>query len=195
MKSDIKIICKPLTPDLWSDLEKLFGKTGAYWGCWCMYWRCSNKQFKAMKGSDRKNALQKIVHESNHASGVLAYIDNKPIGWIALSPRIEYTRLVRSRVIKPIDDQPVWSIVCFFIHKNFRGKGVTTALLKEAEAYIKIKGGSILEAYPIETTNMVNDVSSYVGIDKWFYKAGYKKMADTKAKGDGKKRVIMRKLL
>ena len=177
MKSETNIICKPLTAELWSDLEKLFGKTGAYWGCWCMYWRCSNKQFEAMKGSDRKNALQKVVHESDHAPGVLAYIDNK------------------SRVIKPFDDQPVWSIVCFFIHKDYRGKGVTAALLEEAEAYIKIKGGSIIEAYPIETTDMVNEVSSYVGIDKWFYKAGYKKMADTKSKGDGKKRILMRKLL
>ena len=195
MKSETNIICKPLTAELWSDLEKLFGKTGAYWGCWCMYWRCSNKQFEAMKGSDRKNALQKVVHESDHAPGVLAYIDNRPIGWIALSPREEYTRLAKSRVIKPFDDQPVWSIVCFFIHKDYRGKGVTAALLEEAEVYAKVKGASIIEAYPIETTDMVNEVSSYVGIDQWFYKEGYKKMADTKAKGDGKKRVLMRKLL
>jgi len=27
---------QPLTPDLWDDLERLFGPNGAYGGFWCM---------------------------------------------------------------------------------------------------------------------------------------------------------------
>lgn len=37
----------------------------------------------------------------------------------------------RSRILKPVDDQPVWSIVCLFVHRNHRGAGVSTALIEE----------------------------------------------------------------
>lgn len=195
MRNESHINCKPLTPELWPDLEALFGKSGAYYGCWCMYWRCSNKEFESMKGIQRKNALNKVVMESDHAPGILAFIDTKPVGWLALSPREEYTRLVKSRVIKPFDDQPVWSIVCFFIHKNYRGMGITNELLSYASEYAKLKGAKILESYPIEGTEKINELSAYVGSEKWFTKAEFIKMGDTKAKGDGKKRILMRKIL
>lgn len=195
MKNERHIYCKPLTPELWTDLETLFGKSGAYYGCWCMYWRCSNKEFEQITGAQRKNALYKTVTESDHAPGILAYLDEKPVGWLALSPREEYTRLVKSRVIKPFDDQPVWSIVCFFIHKNYRGIGLTNELLTFASDYAKSKGAKILESYPIEGQDKINELSAYVGAEKWFLKDGFVKMSDTNAKGDGKKRVLMRKNL
>ena len=148
MKSELKIDCRPVTPELWSDLEQLFGKSGAFWGCWCMYWRCSNKEFEAMSNSEHKNALQKAVNMSENAPGILAYVDNKPVGWVAVSPREDYTRLIKSRVIKKFDDQSVWSIVCFFIHKDFRGTGVTKALIQGAETYAKSKAINIYLVLP-----------------------------------------------
>ena len=86
MLSDNNIICKPVTPDLWPDLEQFFGKSGAYWGCWCMYWRCSNKEFQQMNSTDHKQALYESVTTSNHVPGLLAYSGDKPVGWIALGP-------------------------------------------------------------------------------------------------------------
>ena len=148
-----------------------------------------------MKGEQRRKGLYNLVNNLDHAPGILAYIDKKPVGWIALSPRDEYTRLVKSRVIRPFDDKPVWSIVCFFIHKEYRGIGITNALIECAKEYAKQKGAMILESYPIESTEKINETSSYVGLEKWFLEAGFSKIAETKAKGGGQKRILMRKTL
>lgn len=195
MESKKNIICKPLNPDLWSDLELLFGKSGAYYGCWCTYWRCSNKEFEGMKSAERKQTFRKTVKNGIHAPGILAYLDDKPIGWIALSPREEYTRLVKSRVIKPFDDKSVWSIVCFFVHKDYRGIGITETLLTAAEKYAQSQGASILESYPIESNERIADEYAYVGFDTLFIQAGFKKMTETKATTGGKKKILMRKLI
>ncbi len=81
--------------------------------------------------------------------GVLAYSGNEPIGWCAVAPRNVYRRLDNSRVLKPIDDTPVWSITCFFIKKEFRRKGISVELLKAVIADCAERGARVLEAYPI----------------------------------------------
>jgi hypothetical protein len=50
---------QPVTPDRWQDLEVLFGKNGAYSGCWCMWWRETRSQFgkQAGQGNDDLNAI------------------------------------------------------------------------------------------------------------------------------------------
>ena len=100
----------PLTVDRWGDLESLFGQRGACGGCWCMAWRRPRKQWEANKGDGRR-AFRKIVRDGGEP-GVLAYSGDQPIGWCAIAPRQVYITLERSRVLKPVDDQPVWSISC-----------------------------------------------------------------------------------
>lgn len=195
MTSDDNIICKPVTPDLWSDLKELFGKSGAYWGCWCMYWRCSNKEFQQMNSADHKQALHDLVTTSTHVPGILAYVDTKPIGWISFGPREDFTRLVKSRTIKPPDDKPVWSIICFFVHKKFRGSGVSQTLLESAEAYAKSQGALILESYPVEINEKIPDEYAYCGVHQLFSKSGFTKIASTNATSGKQKKVLMRKTL
>ena len=195
MLSDNNIICKPVTPDLWPDLEQFFGKSGAYWGCWCMYWRCSNKEFQQMNSTDHKQALYESVTTSNHVPGLLAYSGDKPVGWIALGPRDDFTRLVKSRVIKPPDNQPVWSVVCFFIHKKFRGSGIAYNLLTSAEEYAKSQGALLLESYPIDTFDRIPDEYAYCGVQQVFSKSGFTKISTINAQSGGQKRILMRKTL
>ena len=195
MTKSIKFYCKPLTQDTWQDFEKLFGINGAYWGCWCMYWRCSNKDFEKMQGSERKKEIHQLVLKKEFAPGIIAYQNEIPIGWISVAPRENYVRLVNSRVLKPFDDKPVWSIVCFFIHSEYRGKGVTKVLIQAAEIYAKENGCSVLEAYPIDTAEKINDTSAYVGTVAMFQETGFMKIVETKAKGSGKKRILMRKTI
>jgi GNAT superfamily N-acetyltransferase len=64
--------------------------------------------------------------------GIIAYDENNPVGWIAIQPREKYSRLANSKILQSIDDKPVWSIVCFFIHKEYRKKGVSVELIKNA---------------------------------------------------------------
>ena len=82
--------------------------------------------------------------------GVLAYRDREPVGWCAVAPRVEYERLGRSRKLKPVDSEPVWSVVCFYVARAARRSGVTTALLAGAEAFARSHGANWLEAYPVD---------------------------------------------
>ena len=118
----------PLTSDNWNDFVALFGDKGACGGCWCMYWRIKASDYNRLKGEGNKKALRKVIKKTS--PGIIAYADDKAVGWCAVAPRSEYIRLETSRLLKPVDDQPVWSISCFFIQKEFRNKGLSKQLLK-----------------------------------------------------------------
>lgn len=65
----------------------------------------------------------------------MTYHDREPVGWCNIGPRAEITRLANSRLIRPIDDLPVWSIVCVVVRSGHRRQGVTQPLLEGAVAY------------------------------------------------------------
>ena len=166
-----------LTPDRWPDLAKLFGEHGASGGCWCMWWRLSRSQFMEQRGEGNKRALKSIV-DSGNIPGILAYSEDQPIGWCAVGPRETYPTLERSRLLKRVDDKPVWSVVCFFIAKKFRRKGLTVKLLKTAVDYIRKRGGNILEGYPVEPKEgQTPDPFAYTGTASAFRKAGFVEVA------------------
>jgi GNAT superfamily N-acetyltransferase len=139
----------PLTPDRWADLEALFGPRGACGGCWCMYWRLARKDFDANKGDANRRAFRKVV-ASGRPPGLLAYAGGKPVGWCAVAPRDDYPGLDRSRVLKRLDGEPVWSVTCLFVAKDHRKKGVSVALLREAVEHVGRQGGRVVEGYPVE---------------------------------------------
>ena len=157
----------------WNDFEELFGEKGACGGCWCMSWRLKKSEFERQKGSGNKNAMKNLV-EKNDVIGVLAYVDDKPIGWCAAAPREVYKRLENSRVLKRIDDTPVWSITCLFITKEFRRKGISTELIKGAIEYAKSYKANIVEAYPVVPyDNNVPDAFLWTGTPEAFEAAGF----------------------
>ncbi|HEX6889201.1 MAG TPA: GNAT family N-acetyltransferase, partial [Chryseolinea sp.] len=92
-----------------------------------------------------------------------------------VAPREKYIRLETSRVLRPIDDQPVWSVSCFFIAKPYRRKGLSVKLLKATLAYAKQEGAKIVEAYPVEPKDKrMPDVFAWTGIISSFIAAGFK---------------------
>jgi GNAT superfamily N-acetyltransferase len=165
----------PLTPKRWGDFEKLFGKNGACAGCWCMWWRLPRSQWRAQKGEGNKRALREIVSDGN-VPGLLAYLGNEPAGWCAFAPRETYPGLARSRILKPIDEQPVWSITCFFVARAFRRNGLTVRLLEAAAAFARENGATILEGYPVEPKKDQPDAFVYTGLASAFRKAGFKEV-------------------
>src|SRR5262245_12575909 len=126
-----KLEFHPLTPDRWQDFETLFGERGACGGCWCMWPRLRSSQFQKQKGEPNKRAMKAIVN-AGETPGILAYLDGLPVAWCSLAPRTSFPRLETSRVLKPVDDKPVWSITCFFIAKEHRRQGLSVRLLKAA---------------------------------------------------------------
>ncbi len=113
---------RPLTPERWPDLETLFGPDGAEGGCWCMWWRFSPKVGKANQGEGNRMALRQRVEEGR-ATGLLAYQEDEPVGWVSIAPREEYERVRTSQTWRPIDSVPVWAIVCFFVRVD-RGQAI-----------------------------------------------------------------------
>lgn len=167
----------PLTPDRWADFEKLFGQRGACGGCWCMYWKLTSPDFMRQRGEMNKQSFRNIV-DSGKVPGILAYLKEQPIGWVAVAPRESYPRLERSRVLKRVDDKAVWSVVCFFVAKTFRHKGVSTGLLKATVDYVDKQGGKIVEGYPVEPKkDWTPDPFVYTGLASAFRKAGFVEVA------------------
>lgn len=163
----------PLTPERWADFELLFGARGACGGCWCMWWRVRRSQFLKQKGPGNRRAMKRLV-ELGDAPGLLAYAGDRPVGWIALAPRERYETLDRSRVLARLDDSPVWSVVCFFVAREYRRKGLTVALLKGAVAHAAKHGARIIEGYPVDSPRgKVPDVFAYTGLAAAFGSAGF----------------------
>jgi len=167
----------PVTKQIWKDFEKLFGEKGACAGCWCMYWRLKQSVLDTQKGKGNKRAMKKIIFSDN-IPGIIAYHKNDPVGWCSVAPREDFLRLANSRVLKPVDEKPVWSVVCFFINRNYRKKGLSVALLSAVKKFVKSKGGKILEGYPVEPKkDKMPDAFAWTGISAAFLKAGFKEVA------------------
>jgi GNAT superfamily N-acetyltransferase len=172
-EASLEVECHPLSADRWRDLETLFGPRGATGGCWCMYWRLPRAQFSKQKGEGTKNALQHLVG-SGAIVGLLAYMQGQPVGWCAIAPRESYPVLERSRILKRVDEAPVWSVVCFFVRKAFRGKGITTALLRAAIEFARRQGARIIEGYPVEPKRpRMPAVFAWTGLASAFRQAGF----------------------
>ena len=163
----------PVTPERWQDLETLFGKNGAYSGCWCTWWRISRSEFGKQVGQGNRETLKAIV-DSGEVPGLLAYGGNQPLAWCSVAPREAFPSLERSRTLKRIDDEPVWSIVCFFVARPYRHQGLMVKLLRAAIAYAKEHDAKIVEGYPVEPgqTN-IPPVSSFTGIISAFKEVGF----------------------
>lgn len=142
-----------------------------------MWWRLKRSEFEQFKGERNKNAFKRIVN-SGEAPGILAYANGQPVAWCSVAQREAFSALERSRTLKRVDDRPVWSIVCFYVAKQFRGKGVMRKLLKAAVDHVRKSGGKIVEAYPVEPKKgRIPDVYAYTGLVSAFRKAGFVEVA------------------
>jgi GNAT superfamily N-acetyltransferase len=171
------LVISPLTEQNWKEFEKLFGPKGACAGCWCMYWRIPKKDYETGKGAGNKRRMKQLVRNGRFA-GLLAYSGKEVVGWCSLGPRKEFPALDRSKILARIDDKPVWSIVCFFIDKSWRKKGLSTLFLKEVVRYAGKKRIKFLEGYPIDTDQENYPATfAWTGFFKSFRQAGFKEVA------------------
>jgi GNAT superfamily N-acetyltransferase len=182
----MKLTVLPVSPERWADLEAIFKAKGCSVarGCWCMAYRLSGSQAPPPPGTTSAEAnraqLKKLV-EAGRPPGLIGYRGKVPVGWVSLAPREEYARLARSPVMKPIDDQPVWSIICFVVPAPYRRQGVAQALLAGAVAYAKKHGAKLLEAYPVDKPARSKDEFMWFGAKSMFDKAGFFEVARRKA--------------
>ena len=167
----------PLTRDRWGDLATLFDRPGDPKGCWCMYYRVRGRDFDRLWGAGARAAFREVV-ETGPPPGLLAYRDGDPVGWCAIAPRESYPRILRSPVLRPIDDRPAcWAVVCFYVVRDERRGGVAAALLEAAVAFAAEHGAEAVEGYPKDTEGARRHANEmFVGSRSMFAEAGFEEV-------------------
>jgi GNAT superfamily N-acetyltransferase len=173
--SDVTV--QPLTTDRWDDLTALFEEGGDPRWCWCQFYRERGLNWSNSTAADNRDRLATLTREGP-PPGLVAYQGERVVGWVSLAPRPAFHRLTHAKLLAPVDDKPVWSIVCFVVSKSARGRGVAKALLDGAIAWARAQGATILEAYPTDTDGRrIPAANAYHGTLSMFEDAGFEVVA------------------
>ncbi len=141
-----------------------------------MWPRQTAREFKRRRGRGNRRAFRAVV-AAGPPPGVLAYADGEPVGWCAVAPRSAFARLATSRVMAPVDDAAVWSVVCFYVARGYRGRGLTVRLLREAVGLAHRLGARIVEGYPVDSRGQrTADVFVWTGLVGTFREAGFREV-------------------
>jgi GNAT superfamily N-acetyltransferase len=165
---------RPLTPKRFPDLASLFEEGGDPKWCWCMYFRTRGRDWSNSTAAGNRDEL-KALTKRDLAPGLVAYRDDLAVGWVSLAPREDYERLANAKILAPVDDVPVWSIVCFVVSRRARGQGVAANLLDSAMEYARSHGATTLEAYPVEVAKgqRIPAANAFHGTLTMFERAGF----------------------
>ncbi|HEV2928704.1 MAG TPA: GNAT family N-acetyltransferase [Propionibacteriaceae bacterium] len=194
MAKDLRIV--PVTAAHLDDLDELFAR-GYPRTCQCAYLRLTHRDYAHTSPADRRSEHHKAIRRASRqgrAAGMIAYDEAGPVGWVSFSPREEYARLVASRVLQPVDDQEVTSVVCFVIAPRARRQGVAAALLDAVIDYAAEHGVALIEGYPVD-----HGAERRAGADLWqgprrlFEAAGFTVVATRQANAVASPHLIMRR--
>ncbi|MCA8883614.1 MAG: GNAT family N-acetyltransferase [Rhodobacteraceae bacterium] len=165
------------------------GDKGGCGGCWCRLWRVSRKQHDADKGDGNRDAMRALF-DRGHVPGLIAWDGDTPFGWISVDRRSAFPRLAGSRILKAVDDRPVWSVSCFLVKPAYRRRGLSADLLRHACGFAKARGADILEGYPVDPGKKYPAVYGWTGFMGAYRAAGFTEVARR-----SETRPIMRKVL
>ncbi len=142
----------PATAETWPDLEQLFGHRGDQSGCWCQWFKLTGAEYRATSRAEKSELLHEQTSETPSA-GVIAWLDDDPIGWSAVEPYSAYPGLARSPITKRLDGDPVadlWAVTCFVVRLDSRRRGVASELLRGAVEHARASGARVVEGYPVD---------------------------------------------
>ncbi|HYY12630.1 MAG TPA: GNAT family N-acetyltransferase [Kineosporiaceae bacterium] len=182
----------PVTPDRFEDFADVINRSRRPTHCWCLSHRLQPAQVQSLGDGSREGAMRALC-EQQHPPGVVTYHDGEPVGWCSIGPRSEIPRLTRSRLIRPVDDVPVWSVICVVVRAGHRRTGVTAHLLEGAVAYAAGSGAPAVEAYPVDPPGRMDLTMAFVGTRTMFERAGFRVVGTTDAVADGLPRLVMRR--
>jgi GNAT superfamily N-acetyltransferase len=173
----IDLEVRPLSTAGFADLATLFEEGGDPKWCWCTYFRFRGRNWTNSTAAGNRAALLALAKRDraeHPAPGLVAYRGDRAVGWVSLGPRADYERLAYSTLLAPVDEAPVWSIVCFVVSRRARRQGVAGALLNAAVEHARDHGATTLEAYPVDVGGgRVPAASAYHGTLTMFERAGF----------------------
>jgi GNAT superfamily N-acetyltransferase len=185
----------PVTPDRLDDFVSVTNPNRRATHCWCLSHRLTAREVAELGSGSRESAFRALCGRPN-PPGVIGYADGEPVGWCSIGPRAENTRLSRSRLIRPLDDLPVWSIICVVIRGGRRRRGHTAHLLEGAVEYAASRGAPAVESYPVDPgSGRVDPTMAFVGTRAMFEKAGFEVVGGTDAVASGLPRLVMRRVI
>jgi GNAT superfamily N-acetyltransferase len=178
-------------PERWLDVRAVLDGASEQ-GCWCQSWRGSDAEGRR-RGETRPDTLQRQMREDEVPPGFVAYLGDRPAGWVGVSVRGRTPRLDASRTIPAVDELPVWVIGCFRVMPGLRRRGVARALLEAVLDAARAAGAPGVEAYPVDPGGRRMDVGfAFVGIASMFDAAGFRRVVETGAHSGRLPRILVR---
>jgi GNAT superfamily N-acetyltransferase len=188
----------PANEASWDDLAAVFGTADYASRCRCQrlkvvgwIWRDSTLE--------QRMAMQRVQTACGDpvaaaTSGLVAYVDGEPAGWVAVEPRTAYPKLLTLRLPwtgrdEDRDDDGVWAVTCFVVRKGYRGRGLTYPLARAAVDFARERGARALEAYSMITQpgQQITWGELHVGARQVFEDAGFEEVSHPTVR-----RVVMR---
>jgi GNAT superfamily N-acetyltransferase len=186
---------RPVTPHRVDDFATVANPNRRATHCWCLSHRLTAQEVAGLGDGSRESAFRALSGRE-HPPGVIGYDDGEPVGWCSIGPRSDNTRLGRSQLIRPLDDLPVWSIICVVIRGGHRRRGYTTPLINGAVEYAASCGAPAVESYPVDPgSGRIDLTMAFVGTRAMFEKAGFEVAGSTGAMASKLPRIVMRRTI
>lgn len=181
----------PLTPDTWHLFDDLLGPSGLQGGCWCAYFLLTSREFDGKSPTQHRETVSDAVHRDT-PMGLLSVDGDRPVGWVAVSPRGQNHRLHTSMVAKtPDDPRDTWSITCLYVDRRSRQRGLAARLVRAAVSYAADNGAARVEGYPVDPGGSTLPAGAlYHGLLQTFLDEGFELLARR-----GKRRALVRRRL
>lgn len=191
---------EPATARRFDDVATVFGTRGAPSWCWCQYFLTTGEGYFLNTDTNREALRTQLRSRARGRSrGLVAHLEDEPVGWVQLGPRTAYPRITgnRARVALATDleddlaDGDVWSVTCFVVKVGHRRRGVAAALLDAAVDLARGNGARVLEGHPVDVSAKPSGKAPgsdlYHGVASTFVRAGFVEVGRT-----GPARPVMR---
>ncbi len=195
---ELQLTIFPANQASWADLQAIFGTADYPGRCYCQHYKTRDCHWSSLSDEDRRSRLREQTHcddaGARTTTGLVAYLDQEPVGWVAVEPRTAYPRLPKVRTVwsgrdEDKADDNVWAVTCFVTRKGYRKRGITYALAAAAAGFARESGARALEAYPMitEPGKEITWGELHVGSRQVFADAGF-----TEVSHPSPRRVVMR---
>lgn len=184
----------PVTEERFDDFADVVNPRRRDTHCWCLSHRLRLRDIEGLGDGSRESAARALA-SGRTTFGVVTYRDDEPVGWCHIAPRREIPRLEASRLMRPVDDLDVWSIVCTVVRSGHRRQGVTAHLVEGAVAYAASRGAPAVEVHPVDPEGRMDLTMAFVGTRAMYERAGFEVVGQTDAVASGMPRLVMRRML